>query len=258
VDLPSVLPSWSAYALALFGAFCLGISKTGFPGLAIVNVLVIAELFGAKNSVGIVLPLLVLCDLVVYPLFRKWASWREVVHLLFPTAVGLALGWFVLGRIDDETARRTIGVVILVMLLLQLFREKRGELLKNLPDSSSFLWGSGAFIGISTMLANAAGPVYSIYALVRRYPKEIFLGIGARFFLLVNLVKIPMLGQLDLINRSSLLIDLLLVPGILAGILVGRKVIGCIPQKTFEWLLYFFAVVAGLWMLFGTRLSGGG
>ena len=50
----------TALALACLGALCLGISKAGFPGLAIVNVLVIAELFGAKNSVGIILPMLLI------------------------------------------------------------------------------------------------------------------------------------------------------------------------------------------------------
>ena len=39
--------TYTTLALAALGAFCLGISKTGFPGLAILNVLIVAELFGA-------------------------------------------------------------------------------------------------------------------------------------------------------------------------------------------------------------------
>ena len=70
------------FALAALGAFCLGISKTGFPGLAILNVLIVAELFGAKNSVGVILPMLIVCDLLVYPLFRKHASWKQVWPLV--------------------------------------------------------------------------------------------------------------------------------------------------------------------------------
>ena len=33
------------------------------------------------------------------------------------------------------------------------------------------------------MLANAAGPIYSIYGLVHKMEKMHFLGVGARFFL---------------------------------------------------------------------------
>ena len=71
----------TTWLIALLGAFCLGFSKTGFPGLAMVNVLILAELFGAKPSVGIIVPLLVACDLTVYPLFRKYSSWKEVLPL---------------------------------------------------------------------------------------------------------------------------------------------------------------------------------
>ena len=56
--------SWSHWSLALL-AFSLGFSKTGFPGLALVNVLIMAELFGAKESVGLILPLLIVCDVTV-------------------------------------------------------------------------------------------------------------------------------------------------------------------------------------------------
>lgn len=242
--------------VALFGAFCLGFSKTGFPGLAIVNVLVIAELFGARESVGIILPLLILCDLIVYPMFRQYASWSEVRPLLPPALVGLVGGVWLLARIDNTVARPIIGGIILVMLGLQLIREYERRFLEDLPDSRGFLWVSGAGIGISTMLANAAGPVYSIYALVHRMPKEAFLGVGARFFLLVNVIKFPLLtsgipgvGELALITRETLKLDLILVPAVIGGILVGKKLIGLVPQRLFEWLLYGFSLIAGLRMV---------
>ena len=50
--------STATWLLALFGALSLGFSKTGFPGLAMVNVLILAELFGAKASVGMILSLI--------------------------------------------------------------------------------------------------------------------------------------------------------------------------------------------------------
>ncbi len=239
-----------AIALACLGALCLGISKTGFPGLAIVNVLLIAESFGAKNSVGIILPMLVVCDLIVLPLFWKHATWKMIWPLVPVTFVSIIGAWFLLDAIDDFTARRVIGAIILVMFLLQLIREFRKEFLEHLPDSHVFRWISCIMIGVSTMLANAAGPVYSIYALVHKMPKMEFLGIGARFFLLVNLFKIPFLGQLDLINSESLKLNLFLLPALIIGILVGRKIIHLVPQRIFEVLLYSFSAIAGVRMLF--------
>lgn len=253
IDHPVNLPfdaALTTLALAAVGAFCLGISKTGFPGLAIVNVLIIAELFGAKNSVGIVLPLLIVCDILVYPIFRKYASWKQVWPLLPPTMLAITAAWFLLDVIDDVTAKHTIGVIVLVMLALQLLREYRKSFLEHLRDSKFFFFGSTILIGVSTMLANAAGPVYSIYALVHKMKKEDFLGIGARFFLLLNLFKVPFLGAISLINPESLKLDLLLIPGMFAGILLGRKLIHLVPQRLFEWLLYGFSLLAGLRLLF--------
>lgn len=241
--------SLTALLIACLGAFCLGISKTGFPGLAIVNVLIIAELFGAKNSVGIILPLLVVCDLIVLPLFWKYANWKQIWPLIPVTFVAIVAASFLLDAINDESARRVIGAIILLMLVLQLLREWKKEFLETLPDSKWFRWISCSLIGVSTMLANAAGPVYSIYALVRKLKKEEFLGIGARFFLLVNLFKIPFLGQLDLINPESLKLDLLVLPALVGGILLGKKLIHHVPQRLFEILLYGFSAIAGIRLL---------
>lgn len=237
------------YGIGLFSAFCLGFSKAGFPGLAMVNVMIMADLFGAKQSVGIILPLLIVSDLTVYPLFRHYASWKQVWPLLIPAFAGIVIGYFLLGNIDNHAARRVIGGIILVMLVLQLIRAYRTEFLTHLPDTRGFLWGSGLTIGVSTMMANAAGPAFSIYSLVHKMAKSDFLGIGARTFLVLNLVKVPFMTDLDIINPQSLKIDLALLPGTFIGIFAGYRLITRIPQRVFEVLLYGFSLMAGVRLL---------
>lgn len=217
--------------------------------MALVNVMLMAEFFGAKESVGIILPLLICADLIVFPMFRKFATWKDVVPLLIPIGLGLVAGYFLLGNIDNRVARPTMGGIILAMVILQLVRVYRQRFLTNLPDSPGFRWTAGGAIGVSTMMANAAGPVYSIYALVHKMEKTQFLGIGARCFLLVNIIKVPFMADLDIINAQSLRIDLFLLPGVFAGIYIGRKLIARIPQKAFEFLLYAFSIIAGLRLL---------
>jgi uncharacterized membrane protein YfcA len=177
-------------------------------------------------------------------MFRRYATWRQVMPLLLPIAVGLTGGYFLLGSIDNRIARPTIGGIILTMTGLQLLRVYRQEFLRHLPDAPAFRWGSGLVIGVSTMMANAAGPAYSIYALVHKMKKEDFLGIGARTFLLVNIVKVPFMTDLDIINPRSLALDAMLLPGVFSG------VISKIPQRLFEILLYFFSIIAGARLLF--------
>jgi len=234
----------------MLGAFSLGFSKTGFPGLAMVNVLIMAEIFTAKISVGIIVPMLIACDLTVYPMFRRYSSWKEVLPLLPAVFAGLVAGYFLLDHIDELTARKGIGVIILLMLMLQLSRIRLGNALSKMTHSSSFKWASGLLIGTSTIMANAAGPVFSIYALVEKMAKETFLGVGARCFLLINIIKLPMVAHLGLIDERSLKINLVVLPALIAGIFIGRKIIQIIPQRGFEILLYTFSAIAGIRLFF--------
>jgi uncharacterized membrane protein YfcA len=238
------------YALALAGACCVGLSKSGFPGLAMINILLMAELFGAKESVGIILPLLIAGDLTVYPLFRKYASWRQVWPLIVPAVLGVLIGYALLGSIENETSRRVIGGIVLIMISLHLLEKYRADFLIHIRDSRLFHWAVGLSMGISTMMANAAGSIYSVYALVRKMPKTEFLGIGARYFLFVNLVKIPFMTDLDIINADSLKLDATLLPGVVCGVLLGRMLITKVPQRLFELLLCIFSIAAGIRLLF--------
>lgn len=97
------------YLMALLAAFCIGLSKSGFSGISMVSVFLLADLYGAKASVGLALPLLIAADLMAYPAFLKHGSWRPVWRLLGPTLAGLAIGWWMLGWIPDAMARRVIG-----------------------------------------------------------------------------------------------------------------------------------------------------
>jgi len=63
------------HLIALLAAFCIGLSKAGFSGISMVSVFLLADLYGAKASVGLALPLLIAADLMAYPAFLKHGSW---------------------------------------------------------------------------------------------------------------------------------------------------------------------------------------
>ena len=75
------------------------------------------------------------------------------------------------------------------------------------------------------------------------------IGIGARFFLLVNIIKVPLNARLALINQESLWENAKLLPGVFAGIVIGRLLIGRVPQAVFEWMIVVFAFAAALRLL---------
>jgi uncharacterized membrane protein YfcA len=217
------------FALACAGAFFLGVAKTGLPGIALVNVILMAELF-RKESVGIVLPLLVLSDLVVYPLYRRHASWRDTWPLLVPSVAGVLIGYF-------------------GMLVLQFLRMRCPEVLLHLPHSRRFLAASGLVIGISTTVANAAGPAYSIWALLKGLPKPQILGMGARVFLFLNVFKLPFNAHLGILNARTLLLDAALVPAVLLGIVAGKPFVERLPEVVFQRLLFTLSAAGAFWLI---------
>ncbi|MGJ8633774.1 MAG: TSUP family transporter [Luteolibacter sp.] len=238
-------------AIALVAALCIGLSKAGFSGISLVSVVLLADIYGAKASVGLALPLLIAADLMAYPAFLKHGSWEPVWKLLPATLIGLGLGYFLLGEIDDHTSRQVIAGCVLFMIAMQVMRKLKPETFLKLADSRFFGNGAGVMGGFSTMMANAAGPVVQLYLLTRRIPKMELIGIGARFFLLVNLIKVPLGAHLDIITKDSLLENAKLLPGVIAGIFLGRWLIGKVPQAAFEWMVVGFATLAAVRLLFG-------
>jgi uncharacterized membrane protein YfcA len=249
-----VLDSPAAVALALLAAFCIGMSKAGFSGISLIAVFLMAELYGAVPSTGIMLPLLIVADLAVYPAFRKHGSWKPVWKLLPATLAGLAVGIWLLKVIlthdaSDQLARRVIGGCILAMVALQGLRAWKPLLVERLAHSHAFGTAAGATGGVTTMLANAAGPVIQLYLLSRRLPKMELLGIGARFFLLVNLIKVPLSGSFSLITPATLLDNLKCLPGIFAGIWAGKWLVQRVSQRAFEWMVIGFSLLVAVRLL---------
>ena len=136
------------------------------------------------------------------------------------------------------------------MVALQGSRRWHPEFFDRCVETRGFGAAAGIFGGFATMLANAAGPVIQLYLMARKVPKMELIGIGARFFLLVNLLKVPMNANLELINAQSLMFNLRLAPAVVVGVFGGRWLVRYVPQKAFEWMIVVFSALAGLRLIF--------
>jgi len=231
------------------GALLIGVAKTGFSGASLLAVAIFTQLFGPKVQAGLVLPLLLFADLLVYPAFLRHGSWREVLPLLPATLVGIGLGWWGLATLSVELSERLIGISILAMLALVAMRLVDPEKVQRLASHRVFGTGAGVAGGATSALANGAGPIIHLYLLSREVPKMELIGIGARFFLLINVVKMPLNWSIGLIHRESLTVGLVLAPGVVVGVFAGRWLLRRVPQRLFEWLVIGSAALAAGRML---------
>lgn len=240
----------TVWLLTALAAFCIGVSKAGFSGISLISVFILADVFGAKESLGFALPMLIMADLMVYPAFRKYASWRNVWLLTWPALVGMGLGVIVLDSVDNDAMRKIIGAIILLMVSLQLLGRFNPEGFYQLAKTRKFGFFFGTTGGVATVLANAAGPIMQIYMLSRRMDKMELIGVGARFFLVINFLKLPLGAGLNLITAETLFANFLLLPAIAIGVFGGKKVLVKIPQRAFEATVVMFATVAGIKLCF--------
>ena len=234
------------WLLAFAGALGMGISKAGFPGMSLVHVVVFAFIFGARTSTGIILPMLIAADVVAVRSFRQHAQWVYIRRMLPATIVGVLLGFVLMGRLDEKVFSPLIGTIVLLLTVMQVVRMARPGLFADVPHSRMFAWTMGLLAGVTTMMANAAGPIFLLYALAVGLPKYQLVGTGAWFFLIVNLSKVPLSAGLGLIGPQTLSLNLVLLPAVFTGIAIGRWMTHYVPQRLFDGLLLTFAAVAAL------------
>ena len=240
--MPHLSPS--QWALAIAAATGIGIGKSGLAGMSLVHVLAFAFLFGARESTGVVLPMLLVGDVCAVRIFHQHARWDYVRRMLPPACVGVIVAAIIMRGLSESVYKPLIGVTILTLTILQIARMLRPAWFGAVPHARWFAMTIGLVAGGATMLANAAGPIIAIYCVAVALPKFELVGTSAWFFFIINAFKVPFSISLGLIHGSTLALNAVLSPAIVGGIFIGRWLTAHVPQRLFDGLLLAFAAVA--------------
>lgn len=241
--------SEAQWMLVVFCGILIGMSKTGLSGAGLFVVPVYAAIFGGKPSVGLVLPMLVLADLIAVKYYHRHAEWKFVIKLLPWAFAGIFIALITGQLINDEQFRKLIAIVVLSGIGLMVFQDLRKQKIQP-PDYWWFAALLGLAGGFSTMIGNAAGPILSLYLLSMRLPKNIYIGTGAWFFLIVNVSKLPLhIGIWKTISCESLKFDAFMIPAIIIGTIAGIYLVKIIPEKYYRWFI-ILSTLASAFVLF--------
>lgn len=239
--------AWFAVALS---ALIVGISKTGIPGVGILPTILMALVLPAQKSVGLLLGILILGDVFAAAYHRRNVEWSHMIRLLPAAFAGIVAGFFAMKVIDDRQLKPVIGVIVLVMLALNYWRTRTQDENLHIPTRWWFAAALGFIAGLTSMMANAAGPIMVIYLLAMKLPKVAFVGTSAWFFFVVNWLKVPFSMNLDIMTRESLTLDLMMLPIIALGAILGIFLLRRIPQKAFNAVMQILAAAAAIKLLF--------
>ncbi|MET9459372.1 sulfite exporter TauE/SafE family protein [Streptomyces canus] len=247
------ISGWGFAALAA-AAVLVGFSKTAVSGANTVSLAIFAAVLPARASTGALLPILIAGDVLAVLTYRRHAHWPTLWRLFPAVAVGVIAGTLFLQWADDGIVRTSIGAILLFMAGVTLWRRRAADAAEG-PDEVATRTGRvkarsyGVLGGFTTMVANAGGPVMSMYLLSAGFRKLGFLGTSAFFFLIVNVSKVPFSVGLGLIDGHSLLLDLALVAFVVPGAFLGKWAVNRINQRLFERLVIAATIVGGVQLL---------
>ena len=230
-------------------AFIVGFSKTGIGGLTMLVIPIIAGIFGGKESTGILLPMLLIGDVFAVLYYKRHADWSKIRKLLPWAIVGIILGGVVGNYINDKQFKTFIAISVLICVLILIYTEKKGDNLK-VPKGAWFPILAGVASGFTSMIGNAAGPIFSIYLLTMGFKKNNFMGTAAWFFFIINLSKLPL--QIFFWHNITLKTTLLagsMIPAITIGALLGAIIIKRLNEKPFRYIIIGMTTIAAIKLL---------
>ena len=263
----------TAWILLMVVAALCGIAKTALPGAATIAVALCTMVLPAKESTGAILLMLMTGDLLAVWSYRRDADFRMLRRLVPAVLAGVGAGALFLHLASNDSTRRLIGAVLLLLVAITLAQRRSAS---RAPDDASAARapslfaptptaqeepaapaaGSrsarliyGGLAGFTTMVANAGGPVTSMYFLACRYPVKAFLGTTAWFFFLVNLVKLPLSVSAGLVNPATLTLGALCAPIVIVSALAGRRLADRMDQRVFEPIIIVLTIVSALPLL---------
>jgi len=242
--------SLNTWLITLFCAFLIGVSKSGLKGTAMVSIPLLAYLYGGKASVGIILPFLIMGDLMALTFYFKSGKIKYIIKLIPWAVVGILIAVYVGNQINDQQFKLTIAIAIIVCLTLLLYNEIRKKKI-NLIDNKTFSGSLGLAGGFATMMGNAAGPIFNLYLLSMRLPKEAYIGTGAWFYLFLNVFKVPFhIISWQTITLKTIQLNFIMFPALLLGAFVGKKVVSYIPEKQYRYLIYAVILLSAILLFF--------
>ncbi len=239
----------SGWVLAVAAAFILGISKAGIKGIEIIIVTMMALAFGARESTGVLVPLLIIGDIFAVIYYSRHARWYYITRFLPWMLAGLLLGVLIGHELPEQTFKMVMVTVILASVVMMYWWDTRKS--SAVPTHWAFGGFIGILAGVTTMIGNLAGAFSNIYFLAMRLPKNEFIGTAAWLFLIINIVKLPFHYYVwETISRESLLINLRLAPLILVGLFVGVRLVKLIQEGLYRKMILLLTALGAVLILF--------
>jgi len=244
--MPALIHDPLFLAVGAIAVILLGLSKGGLAGIGALGTPLLALVVGPVEAAAIILPILIVQDAVGVWAFRK--SWDgHVLALMLPGAViGIFVAYWFAARLPEAGMQMLLGLISILFAARSLWLQRGGRVPApaDPPRWFGFLMGIGS--GVTSQIAHAGQPLFQIYVLPKRLPRDVLVGTTAIFFAAVNWIKVPAYLALGQFSRAHLLASLIMMPVALASTFAGVWVVRRVDTERFYAVIYWLMIGVGL------------
>jgi len=242
--------------LAAIAVVFIGVSKAGFGGgLGMLTTPLCVVAFGARDAIGILLPLLCAGDF--FSLYHYWGKWRRrTLLLLLPGVIaGVMLGVWMVGRFSSRQMNVAIGVLAVTFVVFQWVKDWlfRLEGAFQPGHAISFPFGLGA--GVTSTFAHGAGPVVALFLIPQKLVKETYVATNVLIFTWINLIKLPFFLGTGLIHGATVRASVAFLPLVPLGVWLGVWLNRRVSEILFLKVVYGVTLLTGVHLIVGVDLA---
>ncbi len=154
-----------------------------------------------------------------------------------------------LTNVSPALLEHALGIVALLYTVYKLWERRSSKPTGAEPRA----WQAhvvGSATAIASALANAGGPIFTIYLLMLRVTPAIFVGTSVLYFALVNALKLPIYVGAHILTPDSIIAVAWAIPLVPFGVWTGVILDRYIDMHTFEnIILVLLALTGGLLLL---------
>lgn len=178
---------------------------------------------------------------------RKSIDWKLCLPLAALVVLGSIPGMFLLKNADTGAIKLLFGVVIVVIGVEMLLRERGGRQARE----------SRLVLSVIGLLSGVLCGLYGIGALLGAYVGRVAKDTGAFranmcvVFLVENTLRIVLYSVLDILNIGVFLQALRLAPFMLLGLYLGMKSSATLDERIVKKLVIVMLIMSGLSLIVG-------
>ena len=187
---------------------------------------------------------------VVMVKYLKYVNWKRLLPIVAAFVLFSTLAIYMLDKIEGNTMRRVLGILLVVIsLYFSFFKEKIQKLVK---PTRGWQLGTGTASGIMGGLFGMHGPPVVLYLIASEPDKDHYMGMIQTYAVITNITMLVVRACNGYVTPAVGNAYLYALGGLAIGVIAGNWAFSRIPNRLFTYIVYAYIGISGLIILLTT------